>query len=116
VIVDDGGTLAGIGGPQGWRAAGLVAFVVAGFLLVSMGGAIVAAPITVPLMWMAASRHPTRPFRVAAMVLSALTVAEAVWALTYVTVDEAQPWIWVLPALAALAAVAVCRRLAPARR
>ena len=99
-----------------WRAAGVATFVVAGILLVSMGGAIVAAPITVPLMWMAASRHPTRPFRVAATVLSALTVAEAVWALTYLSVDEAQPWIWLLPAAAALAAVDVCQRLAPAAR
>lgn len=102
--------------PRRWRAAGVATFVVAGFLLLSMGGAIVAAPITVPLMWMAASRHPTRPFRVAATVLSALTVAEVVWALTYLTVDEARPWIWVLPAVTALAAMAVCRRLAPAPR
>ena len=96
---------------QRWSAIGVGTFVVAGFLLLSMGGAIVAAPVTVPLMNVAAVRHPTRPFRVAAMVLSALTVAEVVWALTYLTMDEAQPWIWLLPSVGALGAAAICRRL-----
>jgi hypothetical protein len=94
-----------------WRTVGVVTFVVAGFLLVSMGGAIVAAPVTLPLMCMAAARHPTRGFRIAAIVLSALTAAEVVWALTYLTVAESRPWIWVLPILGALAAAAVSRRL-----
>ena len=95
-----------------WRVVGLVTFVVAGFLLLSMGGAIVAAPLTVPLMYVASRRHPTPGFRVTAIVLIALTVAEVVWALTYLTVEDAQPWIWLLPALGALTAVAVSRRLA----
>ncbi len=95
---------------QRWRTIGLVTFLVAGFLLLSWGGAIVAAPGTIPLMWIAASRHATRPFRVAATMLSTLTVAEVVWALTYLTVDEAQPWIWLLPGLAVLVVVAIARR------
>jgi hypothetical protein len=95
---------------QPWSTIGLVMFLVAGFLLLSMGGAILAAPVTIPLMWIAASRHPTQAFRVAATVLSALTVAEIVWALTYLAVDEAQPWIWLLPSLAALVVVAIAGR------
>ena len=98
-----------------WRVVGLVTFVVAGFLLLSMGGAIVAAPVTVALMYVANRRHPTPGFRVAAMVLSALTIAEVVWALTYLTVEDAQPWIWLLPTLGAVAAGTVSRRLAVRR-
>ncbi|MGI8983915.1 MAG: hypothetical protein ACR2HM_05205 [Acidimicrobiales bacterium] len=95
---------------QRWRVGGVVTFVVAGVLLLSMGGAIVAAPATLPLMLIARSVHPTPAFRVAATVLSALTVAEVIWALTYLAVDEAKPWIWVLPSAGALiAAVAVAR-------
>lgn len=84
---------------------GLVTFVVAGFLLVSMGAAMLAAPVTVPLMLVAASRRPTRGFRLTALVLCALTVAEVVWATTYLTVEEAQPWIRLMPPLGALATV-----------
>ena len=98
-----------------WGVIGLVTFAVAGFLLLSMGGAIVAAPLTVPLMYVASRRHPTRGFRVAAVVLSALTVGEVVWALTYLTVEDAQPWIWLLPALGAMAVVAGSRRLSVRR-
>jgi hypothetical protein len=87
---------------QQWRVVGAVTFLITGFLLLSMGGAIVAAPVTVPLMYLAASRHPTRSFRAAAMALSGLTIAEA------------QPWIWLLPSLAAFAAAAVFRQLSPA--
>jgi hypothetical protein len=99
---------------QQWRVVGAVTFLITGFLLLSMGGAIVAAPVTVPLMYLAASRHPTRSFRAAAMALSGLTIAEVVWAVTYLTIDEAQPWIWLLPSLAAFAAAAVFRQLSPA--
>ncbi len=95
---------------QRWSVIGVVTFVVAGFLLLSMGGAIIAAPVTVPLMQVAASRHPTRSFRRAAMVLSVLTVGEVAWALTYVAAGDAQPWIWLLPSLGALAVVPISRR------
>ena len=81
----------------------MVVFGAAAFLLVSMGGAIVAAPVTVPLMVTAVRRHPTPAFRTVGAALVALTVAEVAWALTYVTAGEARPWIWLLPALAALA-------------
>lgn len=61
-----------------------------------MGAAIVPAPITVPLMFLATRRHPTTGFRTAGVILSALTVAEVVWALTYLQVEESKPWIWLL--------------------
>jgi ABC-type cobalamin transport system permease subunit len=80
----------------------LVVFVVASFLLLSMGGVIVAAPVTVPLMYVASRRHPTPAFHAAGVVLGALTVAEVVWALTYIQVYEAQPWIWLLPVVGGL--------------
>jgi hypothetical protein len=37
-------------------------FCVATFLLISMGEAIIAAPLTVPLMFVATRRHPTAAF------------------------------------------------------
>ena len=103
-----------MGQARHWRVIGVVTFVVAGFLLLSMGGAIVAAPITVPLMCVAAFRRPTIAFRIAAVVLSGLTVAEVVWAVTYLTVEDSQPWIWLLPTAGAFTAVALVRRMTPA--
>jgi hypothetical protein len=69
----------------------------AAFLLVSMGGAIVAAPLTVPLLFLVSQRHPTTAFRVTGTVLTAATVPEVAWALTYRVADEAKPWIWLAP-------------------
>lgn len=88
-----------------WGTAGVAVFCLAAFLLVSMGGAVVAAPLTVPLMTVVTHRHPTRAFRTAGAVLIGATVAEVVWALTYVAGGEAKPWIWLLPLLTAIAAV-----------
>ncbi len=75
------------------------------FLLLSVGGAaIVAAPLTIPLLYLAlrGGRMGTG-FRVAAVVIAALTVAEVAWAATYLTVEEAQPWIWLVPIAAGAA-------------
>ena len=102
-------------GDNRWRAVGVATFVVAGFLLLSMGGAIVAAPVTVPLMFVAAARHSTSGFRRAALVLSALTVAEVGWAATYLLNGERQPWVWLVPCLAALAILVTSRRLSRSR-
>jgi hypothetical protein len=88
-----------------WKTAGVVLFCVAAFLLISMGGAIIAAPLTVPLMFLATRRHPTAAFRSIGAVLIGATVAEAAWAVTYVVVSEAKPWIWVVPLVAALASM-----------
>jgi len=99
-----------------WRRTGVAVFAVAGFLLVSMGGGIVAAPVTVPLMYVASRRHPTRAFRLAATVLGGLTVAEAVWAVTYLLVAEATPWIWVFPLAGGTIAAVVLAGSARPRR
>jgi hypothetical protein len=92
-------------GDATWRRIGIVVFIGAGILLLSMGGAIIAAPATVPLMFVAARRHPTRAFRIAGTVIAGLTVAELAWALAYVTSGEAKPWIWLVPCVAAAAAL-----------
>lgn len=87
-----------------------VTFLVSGFLLFSMGAAIVAAPVT-RLLLFAVAQRPTRRVRWTAGVLAALTTAEAGWAATYVLVGEAEPAIWLLPTLAGIGAVVVvlCR-------
>ena len=79
----------------------LAVFGAAGFLLLSMGGAIAGAPVTVPLLVRAAGRHRGRAWRRTAALLGAATLAEVVWAATYLTVGEARPWIWLLPLAAA---------------
>ncbi len=87
----------GVQPEKNWRRIGVFIFVVAAFLLVSMGGAIAAAPVTVPLMYVVSRRRPTGAFRITAAVLGGLTVAEAAWALTYLLMSEAKPWIWAVP-------------------
>jgi len=87
----------GVQSEKNWQRIGVLAFAVAAFLLVSMGGAIAAAPVTVPLMYVVSRHHPTSAFRIAAAVLGGFTVAEAAWALTYLLTTEANPWIWAVP-------------------
>jgi len=77
-------------------------FVVSGLLLASWGGAVFAAPVTLPLMWLAVRRHPTRPFRWAGGAIAALTAVELAWAAVYALVGEAQPAIWLVPLVAGL--------------
>lgn len=76
------------------------------FLLLSFGGQIVAAPVSVPaLCWaIATSRH--RAARVALSFVLVLTVAVVGWFLVYSLVRERQPWILVGPIVASLVAVA----------
>ena len=82
-----------VGGP--WARV-LVA--VSAFLLLSMGGAIVSAPLTLPLLFLVSRNTQLGSgLRAAAAVIAGLTVAEVAWAATYLTVAEAQPWIWLLP-------------------
>ena len=77
---------------------------VAGLLLLSYGGAIYAAPITVPLLtyqaWTGSSEWF---FRVAAGTISGLTIAECTWALLYRTVGETNIFIWIGPIVTCLA-------------
>lgn len=85
-----------VGGP--WARV-LVA--VSAFLLLSMGGAILAAPLTVPLLYLAVRGDRLGAgLRTAAVAIAALTVAEVAWAATYLGLAEAKPWIWLLPAAA----------------
>lgn len=80
----------------------------AAVLLLSMGGAIVAAPLTLPLLYLAARRdEAARSLRAAAVVVAAFTVAEVAWAATYLGIGEAQPWIWLVPVAAGSAAGAL---------
>ena len=90
--------------------------IVATLLLVSYGGAIFAAPLTLPVLFLAATGNLSKGFRVAAAVVLMLTTAEAMWALAYLTAGEASPMIWLLPLVAAIGAgallLASIRRLA----
>jgi len=88
-------------------------FVVAGLLLASMGGAVFAAPFTLPLMYLAVRHHPTRPFRWAGGSVAAVTTVELAWAVVYLVGGEEQPSIWLLPLLAGLSVLAL---FATARR
>jgi hypothetical protein len=85
------------------RVIGTIVFAVSGFLLVSFGGAIVAAPVTLPLMLVVVRRHPSRTFRTLGFLLGGLTAGEVMWAVTYVTVGERNPWIWMVPVVAGFA-------------
>jgi hypothetical protein len=99
-----------------WSFGGIALFCVSGFLLLSMGGAIIAAPLTVPLLFVVMLHRPTTAFRTIGALLAGATVGEVVWALTYVAADESKPWIWLLPLSAALAtAIALMRMSSPSR-
>ena len=89
---------------------GLAVFVVAAVLLVSMGGAIVAAPLTLPALFLVVRRHPTRGFRIAGAIIGGLTAAEVAWAAVYLIAGEALVVIWLVPALIGIAAGAVLGR------
>jgi hypothetical protein len=80
---------------------------VGAFLPISMGGAIVAAPATLPLLFVALRRQALAGWlRGATIAVSGLTVVEVAWAVTYVAAGEAKPWIWLLPLAAGIAATA----------
>lgn len=92
-------------------AAARVLVAVSAFLLLSMGGAVVAAPLTLPLLYLALRNGQFGArLRAAAIVIAALTVAEVAWAATYLAVSEAQPWIWLLPAAAGAGTAKVLTR------
>ena len=82
-------------------------FVVCGLLLMSMGGAVVAAPVTLPLMYLAVRRHPTAGFRWAGGVIAGLTALELAWAVVYVVDGEETPQIWFVPMAVGVAVLAV---------
>jgi hypothetical protein len=98
--------ISNLGAGAGWVLVG-----VGTVLLLSYGGAIVAAPLTVPLLFLAARASSSKSFRVCAGIVVVLTIAELAWALTYFTVGEARPLIWLVPTLATLAACVAYARL-----
>jgi hypothetical protein len=80
-------------------------------LLLSFGGAVVAAPLTLPLLVRTGGTTTSGTIRGLAGAVAGLTAAEVAWALVYVALGESQPWIWALPGVAgALAVVLVLRR------
>lgn len=85
------------------RWLGVALFVACGFLLMTMGGAVFAAPVTLPLLYVVVRLHPTAPFRWFGGVLAGLTVVEVVWAVVYLADGEAKPSIWLVPLVAGLA-------------
>ncbi len=86
--------------------ASSVVLLVAAFLLLTMGGAIIAAPFTIPLLWKI-SRGTTRWRARLAAVLAALTTVEVVWAATYVSVGDAKPCVWLVPLTCGVACAVV---------
>jgi hypothetical protein len=99
------------------RALGVVAFVVAGFLLFSIGGlGLVAAPVTLPLLVLVVRRHPSRAFRTAGAVIGGLSAAELTWGLVYIVAGEVAVAIWVLPIACGLATAFGFLRLSPSAK
>jgi hypothetical protein len=74
--------------------------VVSGLLLVTFGLAIVATPVTLPLLYLVVRRTSRRGVQAVAIVVAVLTVAELAWALTFVALEDTTPWIWLDPLLA----------------
>lgn len=77
------------GSTRTWRLArwlGIPLFVVSGFLLLSIGGAaIMAAPLTVPLLWLVVRAHRTNPFRAVGATIAGLTVMQVGWAVVFLS-------------------------------
>jgi hypothetical protein len=97
-------------------AVNVIVLLVAAGLLVTWGGAIVAAPLTLPALFVVARRHATPAFLVAAGAIAALTAAQVAWALTYWALGEARPWVWLLPLVAAVGVAATAASLSPSSR
>lgn len=83
---------------------------VSAFLLASMGGAIFAAPVTIPLLVWAVRASRSAGYRWAATAVLALTAMEVTWALVYVSLGEGRPAIWLLPLLAMAAVLLTAPR------
>ena len=82
------------------RVVGVVLFTVAALLLTSIGGlGIVAAPLTLPLLFLVVRAHPTRAFRTAGALIGALTAAELGWGLVYLVAGEVPVVSWLVPIL-----------------
>jgi len=76
--------------------------VIAALLLLSFGGAVLAAPLTLPFAVHTRWHDAAPTWRGVALLVTVLTVAEVAWAATYVLVGEAMPAIWIVPTVAAV--------------
>jgi hypothetical protein len=66
-------------------------------LLSSIGGAMgVAAPLVLPLLWLA-TRDSRTPGALLWIFLAIATIGEATWIYTYLVVGEKEPFIWLIP-------------------
>lgn len=81
-------------------------FVVCAVLLMSQGGAVVGAPVTLPLLYLAVRRHPTAAFRWAGGLIAGLTALELAWAVIYLLEGEGRASIWLVPLAVGVAVVA----------
>lgn len=94
-------------GPR-WGAATVG---VSSLLLASIGGAVVAAPVTPPLLRL--TLRPSAPwFRALTVLVATLAVAEVTWA-AYGAAEEGQPWIGLLPLTGGLAGVGIFATVRP---
>ena len=75
-------------------------------LLVSFGGAIIAAPIAIPLLLLSTRSSSSAAYRSWAGLVVVLTIAEVVWALTYLVQGDAKPAIWLVPMMFGVGSVA----------
>ncbi len=72
-------------------------------LLVSYGGAIFAAPVTIPLLGYSIVRNILSGWwNIFAKLTLALTIAQATWAIVYLTFGESTPAIWLVPGIVLL--------------
>lgn len=83
--------------PTHWR---VVVALVSTFLLVTMGGQIVGAPLTVPALWWAARSSRSRAARAGLAMLAGTTMLFVGWFITYLVFGERQPLIVVIPGVA----------------
>lgn len=73
-------------------------------LMASMGGGFLLLPLLVPFhVWAARTSGPIG--RVLWSILPGVAAGMVVWAAVYVSLGEVQPFIWLIPLLAAVAAV-----------
>ncbi|MCA1832533.1 MAG: hypothetical protein ABR548_12055 [Actinomycetota bacterium] len=86
-----------------WRVFVVAA---AGFLLISQGAQIAAAPLTVPALWWSARSTDRRGEWVTHTIVAGLTMAFVGWFGAYQLLGEKQPFIWAVPFATLMATVA----------
>lgn len=68
--------------------------------LFSMGGAILAAPVTVPVLTYAITRDEiARGWRITGGLILALTLAQCAWAVGFFVLDETHLAVWLYPVI-----------------